>query len=156
MARITVEDCLEKVDNRFHLVRVASKRARQLMNGKEPSIEWDNDKATVVALREIAAGNITEEMLDEKPIVNEEEGIFDQSEIDAEISGLLSDGAESENQEEVQAESENQEEVQAESENQEEVQAESENQEEQMVAEVESTDLKSSSEAQEGLEPTKN
>ena len=146
MARITVEDCLEKVDNRFHLVRVASKRARQLMNGKEPSIEWDNDKATVVALREIAAGNITEEMLDEKPIVNEEEGIFDQSEIDAEISGLLSDGAESENQEEVQAESENQEEVQA----------ESENQEEQMVAEVESTDLKSSSEAQEGLEPTKN
>ena len=156
MARITVEDCLEKVDNRFHLVRVASKRARQLMNGKEPSIEWDNDKATVVALREIAAGNITEEMLDEKPIVNEEEGIFDQSEIDAEISGLLSDGAESENQEEVQAESENQEEVQAESENQEEVQAESQNQEEQMVAEVESTDLKSSSEAQEGLEPTKN
>ena len=136
MARITVEDCLEKVDNRFHLVRVASKRARQLMNGKEPSIEWDNDKATVVALREIAAGNITEEMLDEKPIVNEEEGIFDQSEIDAEISGLLSDGAESENQEEVQAESQNQ--------------------EEQMVAEVESTDLKSSSEAQEGLEPTKN
>ena len=156
MARITVEDCLEKVDNRFHLVRVASKRARQLMNGKEPSIEWDNDKATVVALREIAAGNITEEMLDEKPIVNEEEGIFDQSEIDAEISGLLSDGAEAENQEEVQAKAENQEEVQAESENQEEVQAESENQEEQMVAEVESTDLKSSSEAQEGLEPTKN
>ena len=156
MARITVEDCLEKVDNRFHLVRVASKRARQLMNGKEPSIEWDNDKATVVALREIAAGNITEEMLDEKPIVNEEEGIFDQSEIDAEISGLLSDGAEAENQEEVQAKAENQEEVQAESENQEEVQAESENQEEQMVAEVESTDLKSSSEAQEGLEPIKN
>ena len=146
MARITVEDCLEKVDNRFHLVRVASKRARQLMNGKEPSIEWDNDKATVVALREIAAGNITEEMLDEKPIVNEEEGIFDQSEIDAEISGLLSDGAEAENQEEVQAKAENQEEVQA----------ESENQEEQMVAEVESTDLKSSSEAQEGLEPIKN
>ena len=149
MARITVEDCLEKVDNRFHLVRVASKRARQLMNGKEPSIEWDNDKATVVALREIAAGNITEEMLDEKPIVNEEEGIFDQSEIDAEISGLLSDGAESENQEEVQAESEKPIiEIS--------VQTESQNQEEQMVAEVESTDLKSSSEAQEGLEPTKN
>ena len=89
MARITVEDCLEKVDNRFHLVRVASKRARQIMNGKEPTIEWDNDKATVVALREIAAGNITEEMLDEKPILNEEEGIFNQSEIDQEIGVLL-------------------------------------------------------------------
>jgi DNA-directed RNA polymerase subunit omega len=156
MARITVEDCLEKVDNRFHLVRVASKRARQLMNGKEPSLEWDNDKATVVALREIAAGNITEEMLEEKPIVNDDEGIFDQAEIDAEISALLSDGAESENQEEVQAESENQEEVQAESENQEEVQAESENQEEQIVVEVENTNLESSNEAPEGLEPTEN
>ena len=89
MARITVEDCLEKVDNRFHLVRVASKRARQIMNGKEPTIEWDNDKATVVALREIAAGNITEEMLDEKPILNEEESIFNQSEIDEEIGVLL-------------------------------------------------------------------
>lgn len=90
MARITVEDCLEKVTNRFHLVRVASKRARQIMNGKEPTLEWDNDKATVLALREIAAGNITEEMLDEKPIIEEEEGLFDQKEIDAEIGVLLS------------------------------------------------------------------
>ena len=79
MARITVEDCLEQVENRFHLVRVASKRARQIMNGKEPTLEWDNDKATVLALREIAAGNITEEMLEEKPVINEDEGIFDQS-----------------------------------------------------------------------------
>jgi len=90
MARITVEDCLEKVENRFHLVRVASKRARQIMNGKEPTLEWDNDKATVLALREIAAGNITEDMLNEKPVVNDDEdGIFDQSEIDAEIGALL-------------------------------------------------------------------
>ena len=58
MARITVEDCLEQVENRFHLVRVASKRARQIMNSKEPTLNWDNDKATVLALREIAAGNI--------------------------------------------------------------------------------------------------
>ena len=64
MARITVEDCLENVENRFHLVRVASKRARQLMLGKTPTLEWDNDKPTVVALREIASGNINEEMLD--------------------------------------------------------------------------------------------
>jgi len=89
MARITVEDCLEKVDNRFHLVRVASKRARQLMNGKEPTLEWDNDKATVVALREIAAGNITEEMLNEKPIINDEDSLFEQSEIDAEIGAVV-------------------------------------------------------------------
>jgi DNA-directed RNA polymerase subunit omega len=89
MARITVEDCLERVDNRFHLVRVASKRARQLMNGKEPTIEWDNDKATVVALREIAAGNITEEMLDEKPVITEEKDIFTQNEINEETGILL-------------------------------------------------------------------
>ena len=60
------------------------------MNGKEPTLEWDNDKATVLALREIAAGNITEDMLNEKPVVNDDEdGIFDQSEIDAEIGALL-------------------------------------------------------------------
>jgi len=101
MARITVEDCLEKVDNRFHLVRVASKRARQLMNGKEPTLEWDNDKATVLALREIAAGNITEEMLNEKPIINDEDSIFEQDEIDAEIGAVLNADA-SENQETVE------------------------------------------------------
>lgn len=107
MARITVEDCLEKVTNRFHLVRVASKRARQIMNGKEPTLEWDNDKATVLALREIAAGNITEEMLDEKPIINEEEGLFDQNEIDAEIGALLNtDSSEDVNNEELEAQAE--------------------------------------------------
>lgn len=58
MARITVEDCLEHVDNRFSLVMVAAKRARQLMRGSaDPTVPWDNDKATVVALREIAAGH---------------------------------------------------------------------------------------------------
>jgi len=57
MARITVEDCLENVSNRFELVIVAAKRARQLMRGgDDPRVAWDNDKATVVALREIAAG----------------------------------------------------------------------------------------------------
>ena len=105
MARITVEDCLEKVNNRFHLVRVASKRARQLMNGKEPTLEWDNDKATVLALREIAAGNITEEMLDEKPVINEEDGLFEQTEIDAEIGALLNANT-SETQDEIEAKSE--------------------------------------------------
>ncbi|RTZ73882.1 MAG: DNA-directed RNA polymerase subunit omega [Gammaproteobacteria bacterium] len=64
MARITVEDCLENVDNRFNLVLLASKRARQLENGVEPLVPWDNDKPTVVALREIAAGLITNETVE--------------------------------------------------------------------------------------------
>jgi DNA-directed RNA polymerase subunit omega len=64
MARVTVEDCLGRVDNRFQLVLVASKRARQIMrSGEEPTVEWDNDKPTVVALREIAAGNIDRSIL---------------------------------------------------------------------------------------------
>ena len=90
MARITVEDCLEKVENRFHLVRVASKRARQLMLGKTPTLEWDNDKPTVVALREIASGNINEEMLDAASQAEKEEENFSQSEVDAELSELIS------------------------------------------------------------------
>jgi len=90
VARITVEDCLEKVENRFHLVRVASKRARQLMLGKTPTLEWDNDKPTVVALREIASGNINEEMLDAATQAEKEEENFSQSEVDAELSELIS------------------------------------------------------------------
>ena len=66
MARITVEDCLEKVDNRFELVLAAAKRARQLERGAQPLVEWENDKPTVVALREIAAGLVTPEMLEKE------------------------------------------------------------------------------------------
>lgn len=65
MARITVEDCLENVDNLFDLVMLAARRARRLANGAEPLVEWENDKPTVVALREIAEGLINEEILDE-------------------------------------------------------------------------------------------
>jgi DNA-directed RNA polymerase subunit omega len=58
MARITVEDCLQHVKNRFELVLFAAKRARQLMRGSvDPTVPWENDKATVVALREIANGH---------------------------------------------------------------------------------------------------
>jgi len=60
MARVTVEDCLEHADNRFNLVLLASKRARQLANGAAPLVSADNDKPTVLALREIAAGKITQ------------------------------------------------------------------------------------------------
>lgn len=57
MARVTVEDCLENVENRFALVLLAAKRARQLTRtAVEPNVPWEGDKATVVALREIAAG----------------------------------------------------------------------------------------------------
>jgi DNA-directed RNA polymerase subunit omega len=69
MARVTVEDCLKNVKNRFELVLVAAKRARELMmTGAEPSVPWDNDKATVVALREIARGNVTADILDQAPV----------------------------------------------------------------------------------------
>ena len=68
MARVTVEDCLAKVDNRFELVLVAAKRARQLARGAEATVEWENDKPTVVALRELAANKI-----DPKVIMQDEE-----------------------------------------------------------------------------------
>ena len=60
MARITVTDCLEHVDNRFQLVLVATKRARQLILGAEPHVPAENDKPTVIALREIAEGFMDE------------------------------------------------------------------------------------------------
>ncbi|MGV6807889.1 MAG: DNA-directed RNA polymerase subunit omega [bacterium] len=66
MARITVEDCLDNVDNRFELVLVGAKRARQLSTGgKEPLVENENDKPTVLALREIESGLVTSEILTE-------------------------------------------------------------------------------------------
>lgn len=65
MARITVEDCLDHVENRFDLVLVGAKRARQLANGVEPLLPWENDKPTVMALREIADGLIKPEILAE-------------------------------------------------------------------------------------------
>ena len=66
MARVTVEDCLEHVDNRFQLVLLATKRARQIATkGAEPLVPEENDKPTVIALREIAEGKITRDLLNE-------------------------------------------------------------------------------------------
>lgn len=65
MARITVEDCLKVVENRFELVLMASKRARQLSKGAEPTIASEHDKPTVLALREIAENRIDMAMVDE-------------------------------------------------------------------------------------------
>ena len=60
MARVTVEDCLDKVPTRYDLIILASKRARQLATGgRRATLEWENDKATVMALREIEAGTVT-------------------------------------------------------------------------------------------------
>lgn len=72
MARITVEDCLDRVDNRFELVLVAARRARELALGREALVPWENDKPTVVALRELAEGKL-DRLLQEKyrrPVVN--------------------------------------------------------------------------------------
>tara|TARA_B100000945_G_C19887204_1_gene369985 strand:- start:29 stop:274 length:246 start_codon:yes stop_codon:yes gene_type:complete len=66
MARITVEDCNKRIPNIFQTVLVAAKRARQLSNGAEALVEWAGDKPTVVALREIAEGHISESILLEK------------------------------------------------------------------------------------------
>ncbi len=68
MARVTVEDCLDNVENRFQLVLVAAKRARQLTTGAEPCVPRENDKPTVLALREIAAGFVTSAILDEEAV----------------------------------------------------------------------------------------
>lgn len=74
MARVTVEDCLENVANRFELVMVASKRARQLATGgKDPMVLEESDKPTVIALREIAEGFVTNEILRRESEMDAEE-----------------------------------------------------------------------------------
>ena len=85
MARVTVSDCLEKVDNRFELVLLASRRARQIMDGAETILEVENDKPTVEALREIAAGHITTDVLDavDNPPI---EDLFVDNAADAELA----------------------------------------------------------------------
>ena len=75
MARITVEDCIEKIPNRFELVLVATKRARQIAHGSPLLVHHERDKPTVIALREIAEGKVDKRILDEtlKAVLAEEE-----------------------------------------------------------------------------------
>ncbi len=73
MARITVEDCLDNINNIFEMVLVASKRARRIAHGAEPLVEWENDKPTVIALREIAEGHITPAILEEVEVPSTDE-----------------------------------------------------------------------------------
>ena len=75
MARITVEDCLEKIPNRFELVLIATRRARKLANGRvEAFVNLENDKCSVVALREIAAGHVGRELLEQVDEVESQGG----------------------------------------------------------------------------------
>jgi DNA-directed RNA polymerase subunit omega len=73
MARITVEDCLANIENIFEMVLVAAKRARRVAHGAEPMVELENDKPTVVALREIAEGHVNPSILEEIDVPPAEE-----------------------------------------------------------------------------------
>lgn len=88
MARITVEDCGERIPNMFQVVLVAAKRARQLANGAEPMVEWENDKPTVVALREVAAGFIDASILEAR-----EQNIDELLEMETAAAGLRDDSS---------------------------------------------------------------
>jgi DNA-directed RNA polymerase subunit omega len=84
MARVTVEDCLDNLDNRFQLVLLASKRARHIALGHNPYVEIENDKPTVLALREIAEGFVDRTYLDKEVIPLHEAGVSEE-EVRAEI-----------------------------------------------------------------------
>ncbi len=86
MARITVEDCLDYVDNRFELVLVGTKRARQIaVGGKDPMVEEENDKPTVIALREIEEGLVTPDVVAQDDEDQFEEMVDDIAAIEASI-----------------------------------------------------------------------
>ena len=93
MARVTIEDCLRHVPNRFDLVLLASKRARQLMAGAEPLVPINNDKVTVIALRELAEGLLDLEALEKEPLERrsmvEEE--YASSQVDTEARDLMNE-----------------------------------------------------------------
>lgn len=86
MARITVEDCLEHVDNRFDLVLLAARRARQIAQGADPLVAPENDKPTVIALREIAENLVSKTGMDEMEAQHEIERIASDDELVREIA----------------------------------------------------------------------
>ena len=94
MARVTVEDCIEKVENRFELIIAASQRAREISNGVQIEVDKDNDKNTVISLREIGDGAITYDDLKErflkslqKVVINNDED--EENDIEEEFSSYL-------------------------------------------------------------------
>ncbi len=104
MARVTVEDCTSKIDNLFDLVLVSSKRARQLTHGREARVELEDDKPTVVALREIAAGLVDRSILEESDEPSERE-IFTLPDVDDIDVDLSVDDDEDEDEDELEDES---------------------------------------------------
>tara|TARA_Y100000996_G_C22484785_1_gene627743 strand:+ start:454 stop:882 length:429 start_codon:yes stop_codon:yes gene_type:complete len=101
MARITVEDCVDKFESRFELVLVASNRARKLHSGETPTVEKDNDKNTVIALREIADETVSIDDM-KNNLIEEYQTVSSQSEEDLslEYSDTESNNEEKQNQEE--------------------------------------------------------
>ena len=97
MARITVEDCIDKFESRFELVLVASNRARKIHSGESPTVEKDNDKPTVIALREIADETLPIDSLKEK-LIKEYQTV---SPLDEEELSLDYDGSETEMKDET-------------------------------------------------------
>ncbi len=95
MARITVEDCIDKFPSRFELVLVASNRARKLYSGENPTVEIDNDKNTVIALREIAEETLTTEQLKNDLIEEYQDNTFSE---DEEINEIEDNSDENENE----------------------------------------------------------
>ena len=99
MARITVEDCIDKFESRFELVLVASNRARKLHSGESPTVEKDNDKPTVIALREIADESVSVDHLKDKLIqeyqtvspLDEEELSLDYAGSETQMSDKITD-----------------------------------------------------------------
>jgi DNA-directed RNA polymerase subunit omega len=94
MARVTVEDCLENVANRFELIMVASKRARQLATGgKDPLVLEESDKPTVIALREIAEGLVTNEILRRESEIEAEEELAEVMDGMDSVDGMVASEA---------------------------------------------------------------
>ena len=105
MARITVEDCIDKFSSRFELVLVASQRARKLHSGEEPTIARDNDKNTVIALREIADSTISKEVMKENLIQEYQTiSISDEEQENNEIQAPIESNETIENTEEISTE----------------------------------------------------
>ena len=87
MARLTIEDCLERIDNRYDLVLLAAKRARQITFGADPLVKENNDKPTVLALREIADGLVTPENVNDLGKVNPLDEIHEEPELSFRLPG---------------------------------------------------------------------
>ncbi len=82
MARITVEDCMNEIDNIFDMILLASKRAKRIANGADPLVDLENDKPTVIALREIAEGKMSENILKEMDTMASQELIQEEDDSD--------------------------------------------------------------------------